>query len=184
MSTDERIFLSKAKLLEIEEQIRVSRHVSRYALLRQYAYGNVLDVACGCGYGTYLLATNPDVRHVTGVDGSSDAIAHARENFFHPKTTFVEGGIETFTSGDRVDLVISVETLEHLKDVGAFNDFVVRNEVPKFIVTYPSKKTTHYNRFHFHDLNLTQVRGFFPQYALEQHFNWEHEFDVCFFART
>jgi cyclopropane fatty-acyl-phospholipid synthase-like methyltransferase len=184
MSTDERIFLSKARLLEIEEQIRVSRHVARYALLRQYAYGNVLDVACGCGYGTYLLATNPDVQQVIGVDGSPDAIAHAREHFVHPKTSFVESAIDSFTSTVKVDLVISVETLEHLKDVSAFNDLVVRNEVPKFIVTYPSKKTTHYNRFHFHDLSLEQVRGFFPQYALERHFNWEHEFDVCFFTRT
>lgn len=179
---DERIFLAKRDLLAIEEQIRISRHVARYALLRQYAYGNVLDVACGCGYGSYLLAGNPDVSHVTGVDASAAAIAHAREHYGHPKTTFVEARMDTFRSAGKVDLVISVETIEHLPDLTVFRDFIVRHAAPRFILTYPSKKTTHYNKFHHHDLNVAQTTALFPEYGLERHFNWEHEFDVCFFA--
>jgi 2-polyprenyl-3-methyl-5-hydroxy-6-metoxy-1,4-benzoquinol methylase len=179
---DERIFLGKSDLLRIENEIRIARHVSRYALLRQYAYGNVLDAACGCGYGTYLLAGNPDVVRVTGVDASADAIEHARANFAHPKVAFVQSGLESYTSDTPIDLVISVETLEHLPDLRVFHDFVVRHGVPRFIVTYPSKKTTHYNRFHHHDLDLAQATALFPEYALQRHFNWEHEFDVCFFA--
>ena len=140
---DERIFLTKPQLLEIEEQIRISRHVARYALLRQYAYGNILDVACGCGYGSHLLATNPDVAHVTGVDASGDAIAHAVEHFSNPKVSFVESGIERYTSDRRIDLIISVETIEHLPDLAVFHDFIIRHQAPRFIVTYPSKKTTH-----------------------------------------
>ena len=179
---DERIFLGKPDLLRIENEIRIARHVARYAVLRQYAYGHVLDVACGCGYGAYLLAGNPDVTHVTGVDASAEAIAHAREHYAHPKVSFVQSGLESFTSGAKVDLVISVETLEHLPDLTVFHDFIVRNAPPQFIVTYPSKKTTHYNKHHHHDLDLARVTALFPEYALERHFNWEHEFDVCFFA--
>jgi 2-polyprenyl-3-methyl-5-hydroxy-6-metoxy-1,4-benzoquinol methylase len=181
---DERIFLSKGELLQIEGQIRIARHVSRYALLRQYAHGRVLDIACGCGYGTYLLAGNPDVAHVTGIDASADAIDHAREHFAHPKADFVQGTVESYTSTEKVDLVISVETLEHLPDLGVFHDFVARHDAPQLIVTYPSKKTTHYNRFHHHDLDLAQATALLPEYRLERHFNWEHEFDVCFFTRS
>jgi trans-aconitate methyltransferase len=179
---DERIFLSKAKLLEIEDRVRISRHVERYALLRQYAAGHVVDIACGCGYGSYLLATNPDVAHVTGVDMEPAAIAHARAEFAGPKVTFTQGNLEDYTSERKVDQVISVETLEHLRDLSVFNRFLQRNGVGRFIITYPSKKTTHYNKFHHHDLNLAQVSALFSGYRLERHFNWEHEFDVCFFG--
>ena len=78
--------------------------------------------------------------------------------------------------------MISVETLEHLEDLSVFAAFLERNRVPRFIATYPSKKTTHYNRFHFHDLNVERVKTLCSGYRLERHFNWEHEFDVCFFA--
>src|SRR5688500_9968286 len=100
---DERIFLTKEQLLVVEEQIRISRHVARYALLRQYAYGHVVDIACGCGYGSHLLSTNPDVQHVTGVDASAEAIGHALAHFQNPKTTFVDCGMESFKSDRKVD---------------------------------------------------------------------------------
>ena len=180
---DQRIFLTRDELLTIEERVRIARHVERYALLRQYASGYVLDIACGCGYGSYLLATNPDVEHVTGVDADAEAITHAQSHFKTARTTFFRAGMEDFTSEKKVDLVVSVETIEHLKDISVFNAFLQRNGVPRFIVTYPSKKTTHYNKFHFHDLSLDQVTRLFPEYRLERHFNWEHEFDVCFFRR-
>lgn len=179
---DQRIFLTKDELLRIEERIRIARHVERYALLRQYASGHVVDIACGCGYGSYLLATNPDVTHVTGVDASEEAIAHANGHFATEKATFEHADIATFTSARKVDLVISVETVEHLRDISVFNAFLERNDVKKFIVTYPSKKTTHYNKYHFHDLTLDRARALFSEYRLERHFNWEHEFDVCFFS--
>ena len=181
---DERIILSKPQLLELENHIRLSRHVERYSLLRQYASGNVLDMACGCGYGSHLLATNPAVEHVTGVDADAEAIAHAQLHFQNPKITFLKSTIEDFTSKRKLDLVISVETIEHLKDISVFVECLRRNEVGKFIVTYPSKKTTHYNKFHYHDLSFNAVEKLFSEYRLERYFNWQHEFDVCFFRHS
>ncbi len=180
---DERIFLTRQRMLEIEDHIRISRHIERYALLRQYAAGRVLDIACGCGYGSYLLATNPDVVHVTGVDADAESIAHANSNFKNDKTGFVQSTIQDYTSPGKIDLVVSVETIEHLKDISAFSAFLERNSAPRFIVTYPSKKTTHYNKFHHHDLNVESASAYFPAFRLQRHFNWQHEFDVCFFER-
>jgi SAM-dependent methyltransferase len=183
MVIDERILLTKEQLIALEDHIRLSRHVERYALLRQYAAGHVVDVACGSGYGSHLLATNPDVTHVTGVDADAESIAHAQLHFASPKITFQHSPLESFTATRPIDLVISVETIEHLKDLSVFSDFLGRNEVPRFFVTYPSKKTSHYNKFHFHDLNLDCVTQLFSAYELERYFNWQHEFDVCFFRR-
>jgi len=180
---DERILVTRTQLLELENRIRLSRHIERYALLRQYAAGHVVDIACGCGYGSYLLSTNPDVDHVTGVDVDAASIAHARAEFQGAKTTFLQDSIERFTSERTIDLLVSVETIEHLRDLAVFGDLLARNRVPRLILTYPSKKTTHYNKFHFHDLNVRRVEELLPLYRLQRQFNWEHEFDVCFFER-
>ncbi|MEO1149051.1 MAG: hypothetical protein AAFY26_26160, partial [Cyanobacteria bacterium J06638_22] len=47
---DQRLYIDRQKLLEVEAQIRLMRHIERYALLRQFAEGVVCDAACGCGY--------------------------------------------------------------------------------------------------------------------------------------
>ena len=58
----QRIYLNRETVDSLEDQILISRHLERYALVRQFLYGKVLDIACGVGYGSYLLAKNPDVK--------------------------------------------------------------------------------------------------------------------------
>lgn len=54
-------------------------HLHRYALARQLAHGkDVLDIACGEGYGSNLLATI--ARTVTGVDIDSEIVHHAKRS--------------------------------------------------------------------------------------------------------
>jgi len=76
---DQHIYLSREQLLEIEKRVRIQRHVERYALLRQFAKGVICDAACGCGYGSYLLSTNPDVTSVIGLDCNEDIIDFANQ---------------------------------------------------------------------------------------------------------
>jgi O-antigen biosynthesis protein len=89
-------------------------HLHRYALSLACARGkDVLDVACGEGYGANILA---QVAHsVIGVDISTTAIEHAR-------TAYGSQGNLRFLSADcvslpieksSVDLVVSFETIEH-----------------------------------------------------------------------
>ena len=91
-------------------------HVHRYALARQLAAGKrVLDMACGEGYGAALVA--PVARHVTGVDLSAEAIAHARRRYgLLPNLDFIEADATCFDPGEsRYDLALSFETLEHVE---------------------------------------------------------------------
>jgi 2-polyprenyl-3-methyl-5-hydroxy-6-metoxy-1,4-benzoquinol methylase len=90
-------------------------HVHRYALARSIATGKrVLDIACGEGYGSAILA--PVARSVVGVDVSADAIAHARARYgLLPNVAFREADATRFDPGsERFDLVLSFETLEHV----------------------------------------------------------------------
>ncbi|NKB43956.1 MAG: hypothetical protein GKS03_06710 [Alphaproteobacteria bacterium] len=58
---DERLFIPRDQVETLEKDILLRRHVERYAVARQFVYGTVVDLACGCGYGTHILAKNPDV---------------------------------------------------------------------------------------------------------------------------
>jgi trans-aconitate methyltransferase len=180
---DERIYLDKQSLLEIEQRIRIERHVERYALLRQFAKGVVCDAACGCGYGSYLLATNPDVSKVIGLDCSSEAIAFARKEYHHDNLAFHEVDLSQWKSTERIDMLISAETIEHVEDRTILPEFVNRNSINHLILTYPSKKTSHYNSFHHHNYKKQDVLDLFEGFTCYRHFNWQWEFDVVFLLR-
>lgn len=87
-------------------------HVRRYELAARYASGRVLDAACGCGYGSKILLGSADL--VVGIDSSAQAIHWAEEHFQGPY--FIQGKIEDELWNGRFETVVSLETLEHLKD--------------------------------------------------------------------
>lgn len=89
-------------------------HWHRYAEAARLAHGKrVLDAACGEGYGTYLLADS--ARSVVGVDVSSEAIAHARARYPRPNLVFTQASVTHLPLRPAsIDLVVSLETVEHL----------------------------------------------------------------------
>lgn len=148
------------------------------------AKGVVVDVACGCGYGSYLLATNPDVELVIGLDSDSQIISYAENEYKNDKTEFYLAQLETWTANQKIDMLISVETIEHIEDIAILPNFVNRNHINHVILTYPSKKTTHYNKYHHHDFRLQDILDMFTGFTCYNNFNWEWEFDVVFLIRN
>jgi len=86
-------------------------HVHRYQLASRYASGRVLDAACGIGYGTKLLSEG---RVAVGVDCSPTAINWAEEHF--PGPEYILGRIEDAPWAGSFDTIVSLETLEHLRE--------------------------------------------------------------------
>ena len=86
-------------------------HMHRYALARRLVAGrDVLDAACGEGYGTALLATT--ARLAVGVDSSAEAIEHARRRY---GGEFRQGDVTALPYAEEsFDVVVSFETIEHL----------------------------------------------------------------------
>lgn len=100
--------------------IEAAIHLNRYLLAKPYCAGKrVLDVACGEGYGGYMLAERWGAEHVVAVDVSAEALATARDKFASPRITYQVGDaqalMETFEA-DSFDLVVSFETIEHVPD--------------------------------------------------------------------
>jgi len=90
-------------------------HWHRYAFARRFIAGKrVLDVACGEGYGSALLAEVAE--HVVGVDIDPGAIAHARAKYAsRGNVRFEHGSATALPLAERsVDIVVSFETIEHL----------------------------------------------------------------------
>lgn len=104
--------------------IEASIHIARYSLASQYCLGkNVLDIACGEGYGSWLMAEQWGAASVLGVDCSVDAVNLARSQFSSDRVTFLSNQAERLielADYGPFDLIISVETLEHVHDVNSF----------------------------------------------------------------
>ena len=63
-------------------------------------------------------------------------------------------------------------------------NFCDRNRINHVVLTYPSKKTTHYNPYHLYDFKLQDILNLFSKFTCYRHFNWEYEFDVVFLMRN
>jgi 2-polyprenyl-3-methyl-5-hydroxy-6-metoxy-1,4-benzoquinol methylase len=87
-------------------------HVNRYRFAKQHVTGRVLDAACGCGYGSKILLEN--AVEAVGVDDSIEAIEWAREFFRGPQ--FINGKIEEAPWTGKFETIVSLETLEHIKN--------------------------------------------------------------------
>lgn len=90
-------------------------HIARYTFAAMYAQGKrVLDIACGSGYGSKILAGADAV--VEGVDISQEAIAQASRDFDHSNVIFHTGDIVNYDSDHPFDIITCFETIEHVDD--------------------------------------------------------------------
>jgi SAM-dependent methyltransferase len=89
------------------------RHLAVYEWIAERCAGlEVVDMACGEGYGTGVLARR--ARRVTGVDANPDAYEHARAKYTRPGVGFVRDLIETYV--EPCDAVVFLQTIEHVKE--------------------------------------------------------------------
>jgi 2-polyprenyl-3-methyl-5-hydroxy-6-metoxy-1,4-benzoquinol methylase len=72
---------------------------------------DVVDMACGEGYGTDILARS--AAHVTGVDANPDAHEHARLKYTRPGVRFVRDLVESYA--EPCDALVFLQTIEHLE---------------------------------------------------------------------
>lgn len=104
-----------------EENYWFRRHLAVYEWIAARVAGRrIVDLACGEGYGTAVLADT--AAHVTGVDANPEAYEHARLKYTGPRVTIERDMVETW-SGD-VDCVVFLQTIEHVHDPDAVLDHI------------------------------------------------------------
>jgi len=104
----------------VEWEAFYANHICRYQFAKdkisEFNSINVLDVACGVGYGSFFLGANKLLK-ITAVDRSNEALSIARENFIRENVQFIEDDCHTLQKASvsaPFDCIVSFETLEHL----------------------------------------------------------------------
>jgi len=97
-----------------------NEHLSRYYFAQPLMAGrSVLDVGCGTGYGSSILAGG--ARTVLGVDISEEAIGFAQQNYQRSNLQFLVADCSRLSlRTESVDGIACFEVIEHLADQEAF----------------------------------------------------------------
>ena len=149
------------------EQGRIRlEHYHRYAVaLDVVKEKDVLDVACGEGYGSSFLA---DVAgSVIGVDISDEAVRHAVATYIKPNLTFRQGSAIALDFVDAsFDVVVSFETIEHLAEQSQMLTEIRRVLRPDgvLVISSPnrpiySEESGEHNEFHVKELDFKEFDG-------------------------
>jgi SAM-dependent methyltransferase len=105
--------------IDVGETVRdhnEEEHRARYLWAAERVTGRVLDVACGTGHGSELLAARCEV---VGLDRDAATVATARARVPHGDFRVATIPPMPFDDG-RFDAAISFETIEHIPDDHAF----------------------------------------------------------------
>lgn len=158
------------------QTLTYGEHLSRYLAVTELCKDKiVLDIASGTGYGTKLLAGY--AKKVFGVDYNSDAIDYAMENYNASNIKYIVGDATSIPLPDEsVELVVSLETIEHLTDQDKFISEVKRVIKPggQFVVSTPNDdEFIEGNEFHLHEFNLGGLQKLITKNFANHHFYYQ-----------
>jgi 2-polyprenyl-3-methyl-5-hydroxy-6-metoxy-1,4-benzoquinol methylase len=91
------------------------RHLAVYEWIGARVIGSrVLDMACGEGYGSAVLARG--AQSVLGVEANPEAFEHARLRYAGQNLGFARGMVENHGEPGAYDAVVFLQTIEHVQD--------------------------------------------------------------------
>lgn len=148
-------------------------HLQRYEWCLPFVAGkNVLDIACGEGYGSHILARSAAA--VIGVDISAEAVQHAESKYAGAESlSFKLGDAAEIPLPDQsVDVVVSFETIEHHVRHHEMMSEIRRVLTPDglLIISSPNKKIYSdlgggdHNHFHVKELYFSELDQLLRQY--------------------
>ena len=120
-----------------EENYWYQRHVAVYEWIAERCAGlRVVDLACGEGYGSDLLARR--AVDVIGVDANPEAFEHARAKYTRENLSFERGLVEDFE--EPRDAVVFLQTIEHIHEPERLLERIARIAPVAYIST-PNRLT-------------------------------------------
>lgn len=146
-------------------------HLHRYAITLDLVKGKrVLDIACGEGYGSNLMAAVAS--HVTGADISVETIEEAKKNYTSANIEFIVSDAAKILCPDAsFDVVVSFETIEHhdkheemfaeIKRVLKKDGLLIMSSPDK---KYYSDETASKNSFHVKELYFSEFKTLVNKY--------------------
>jgi SAM-dependent methyltransferase len=133
----------------------IARHRTAYEVAKRHAgRGRVLDLGCGSGYGTALLAGSE--AHVVGIDR-----VHPDRLWRRGRGSFLLGDLRAIPlAPGSFDLVVSFQVIEHFEDPTFYVDTLADLLVPSglALVTTPNVRTSDgVNPYHVHEYTADEL---------------------------
>ncbi len=156
---------------EKSAQSTLAIHLERYLYAAKNLFpGLIADIACGSGYGSFLLATDysQHIEKIFAIDNNSEAISYARINYQHTLIDFQQMDAFNYTPPAMLNTIISLETIEHLKNPQKFvtklSGFLVKGG--RFIASAPVTPSMDANPYHLHDFTTLSFKKLFSSCGL------------------
>ena len=133
-------------------------HLHRYAIAFDYIKDKkVVDIACGEGYGSFLMSKY--AKNFTVIDIDEDTIINANSKYKNNNLSYLQGDVsEIPLQSSTIDAVISFETIEHITKHDEMMQEIKRVLKPDglLIMSSPDKK------------NYSDKRGFNNQFHVKE----------------
>jgi 2-polyprenyl-3-methyl-5-hydroxy-6-metoxy-1,4-benzoquinol methylase len=137
-----------------------AEHMARYSATKQFVKGKtILDIACGTGYGSFLMADA--AKKIFAVDIDQRTIDYAKKNFFSKNIEYSVGSATEIPMPDNMaEVVVSFETIEHINDYKKFLSEVKRVLKPGGLLVISTPNDAEFseeNHFHLHEFVLDEL---------------------------
>ena len=163
------IFDERFEISEVSKStLTYDEHLIRYLFAVKFVGGkNVLDIACGSGYGTQIMAKN-GAREVIGIDINEGVIKRANENNKLENVKYVFGDARKIELANKSqDVVVSFETIEHLEHVDEYLSElkrVVKSEGLVIVSTPNWEVGKNMNPYHLKEYKRDEFEGVLRRY--------------------
>lgn len=158
---------------EVLGQKTLQLHLERYRFAaRQLSAGMIADIACGVGYGSFLLAQEcgDRISHIYAVDNDRESIQFASRRYRHNKITFTEADALNYQAPVKLNSIVSLETIEHLDKPSAFVQHMATQlkNGGRFIASVPVTPSMDANPYHLHDFTINSFKKMFNDAGLKE----------------
>ncbi len=155
----------------------LTEHLARYGQVPGNTEAIILDIGCGSGHGSSLLAKK--FKKVYGVDVAEDAIAYAKKNWATLNAEFMVGSGTAIPFADKTfDAVAAFEVFEHIEKWGLFLQEIKRVLKPggKLYMSTPNKDIYSpgtkkpINPHHFFEMTIPEFKNALSNYFVIEKF--------------
>ena len=144
------------------EPTHIDRYKRAYTIVKNT--DTVLDLGCGCGYGSVLLANK--ARKVIAIDDSKEAIDYANVYWKRKNINYLCGDV--FDIKEKYDVVVAFEIVEHIKDTDKLFD-KFKEWTKEYLIfsvphiSIPVKRS----KWHWEHFSEKEIRNYVKKIGLE-----------------
>ncbi|RXT09118.1 bifunctional 2-polyprenyl-6-hydroxyphenol methylase/3-demethylubiquinol 3-O-methyltransferase UbiG [Ammoniphilus sp. CFH 90114] len=150
-------------------------HLARYYFAAPYVQGRVLDIACGTGYGSHMVAKERkrEVKEIIAVDNDEETLSYANREYNHQKITYKKADAldpQLPEQLGKFDTILSFETIEHVQEDRVFMDNLYKMLKPggTLVISSPfgrGRGMPTSEPFHFHQFTPEEFEQLFFRFS-------------------